>query len=166
MYCIKCGAKSSDEFNYCSNCGAKLIKEIDVSDFNMPVEKNWNEITYSKDNSASFENQAYQQDVYTNCGGESYNPQMITDEDLKYSRMSIAGFILSCCSFLTFELGWICMILGYIFSIIGLVSKKNKSGKSFAIAGIVISSSYLIIFTVVFMTFGPLLGIILPNYYY
>ncbi len=164
MYCIKCGAKNSDEFNYCSNCGAKLFKEIEVSDFDLPVEKNWDDIVYSQDEHVPFKNQA--QDVYTNYGGENYNPQMITDEDLKYSKMSIAGFILSCCSFLTFELGWICMILGYIFSIIGLVSKKYKSGKSFAIAGIVISSSYLIIFTVVFMTFGPLLGIILPNYYY
>ena len=166
MYCIKCGAKSSDEFNYCSNCGAKLVKEVDVSNLNEPIEENWNDIVYMHDNSVSFENQVHQQNVYTNHGREYYTPQTMTDEDSKYSKMSIAGFILSCCSFLTFSLGWICMILGYIFSIIGLVSKKYKSGKSFAIAGIVISSSYLIIFTVVFITFGPLLGIILPNYYY
>lgn len=161
MYCIKCGAKNSDDFNYCSNCGAKLVKEIDASGFNVPVEKNRDDIVYSQDNSFSFENQAK-----GNCSREYYTSQTLTGEDSKYSKMSIAGFILSCCSFLTFALGWICMILGYIFSIIGLVSKKNKSGKSFAIAGIVISSSYLIIFTVVFMTFGPLLAIILPNYYY
>ncbi len=153
MYCIKCGAKSSDEFNYCSNCGAKLIREIDVSDFNMPVEKNWNEITYSKDNSVSFENQAYQKDVYTNCGLESYNPQMITDEDLKYSRMSVAGFILACCAYLAKEVGILCAILGFIFSVIGLVSKDKirKRGKGFAIAGITLSCVYLLFIAFCFL---------------
>ena len=165
MYCIKCGAKNSDEFNYCSNCGAKLFKEIEVSDFDLPVEKNWDDIVCSQNNLVPLKKYKQKQNINTNVYGK-YNDSQISEQDFKYSKMSIAGFILSCCSFLTFELGWICMILGYIFSIIGLVSKKYKSGKSFAIAGIVISSSYLIIFTVVFMTFGPLLGIILPNYYY
>lgn len=144
MYCIKCGAKNSDEFNYCSNCGAKLFKEIEVSDFDLPVEKNWDDIVCSQDEHVPFKNQA--QDVYTNYGRENYNPQMVMDEDLKYSRMSIAGFILACCAFLTSEVGIFCAILGFIFSLIGLVSKDKirKRGKGFAIAGITLSCVYLL----------------------
>ncbi len=146
MYCIKCGAKSSDEFNYCSNCGAKLVKEVDVSNLNEPIEENWNDIVYMHDNSVPFENQAHQQNVYTNHGREYYTPQTLTDEDFKYSRMSIAGFILACCSYLVSEVGIVCAILGFIFSIIGLVSKDKirKRGKGFAIAGITLSVTYLL----------------------
>ena len=151
MYCIKCGAKNSDEFNYCSNCGAKLFKEIEVSDFDLPVEKNWDDIVYSQDEHVPFKNQA--QDVYTNYGGENYNPQMITDGDLKYSRMSIAGFILACCAFLASEVGIFCAILGFIFSLIGLVSKDKirKRGKGFAIAGITLSCVYLLFIAFCFL---------------
>lgn len=153
MYCIKCGAKNSDDFNYCSNCGAKLVKEIDLPNFNMPVQENWNDIVYSQDNSVPFENQANQQNVYTNYVRGYYTSQTLTDGDFKYSRMSIAGFILACCSYLADEAGIVCAILGFIFSIIGLVSKDKirSRGKGFAIAGITLSAAYLLFIAFCFL---------------
>ena len=181
MYCTNCGVQNSDELNYCTNCGTKLVKAVnDVNDFNDNHSISENQgntvsvVNENRDLSSSvhqanpYLNNAQEQNTYVNYQQGYCNSEAKKTENNKISRLSVAGFVLSCCSFLTFEVGWICMILGFIFSIIGLVSKnsQHKSGKCLAIAGIVISSSYLILLTVVIMTFGPFLGIILQEHYY
>ena len=152
MYCIKCGAKNSDEFNYCSNCGAKLFKEIEVSDLNVPVVNNWNDIVCSQNNLVPSKKYKQEQKINTNVYGK-YNDSQISEQDFKYSKMSIAGFILACCAFLASEVGIFCAILGFIFSLIGLVSKDKirKRGKGFAIAGITLSCVYLLFIAFCFL---------------
>lgn len=156
MYCTKCGVENSDVFNYCSNCGAELIKELDFSDCNKPVEENWNDIVYSSDKSVPFKNQEQNNNIYGNYNQEYQNPQSVTEKDLKFNKMSIAGFVLACCAFLTREIGFVCAILGLIFSIIGLTSinKRERRGKGLAIAGIVLSGAYLLLIIYVFLLFG------------
>lgn len=158
MFCTKCGTEFSGEQAYCSNCGAVLKKEV-----------NTNAVSSTE---SSQQNQAvtptiqttYQQGVHNPYAGSQKvsnpyinNPQ-VQIENLKFNGMSIAGFILSCCSFITQEAGFICAILGLIFSIIGLTSKnKIKSrGKGFAIAGISISGVYFLIILCMVMFVGSM----------
>lgn len=72
----------------------------------------------------------------------------------KSNGMAVAGFVISlvsliCCGGSSF--------LGLVFSIIGLVNAKNcdGDGKGLAIAGIIISSLFIIIF-IIFMALGVL----------
>lgn len=72
----------------------------------------------------------------------------------KSNGMAVAGFVISlvsllCCGGLSF--------LGLVFSIIGLVNAKNcdGDGKGLAIAGIIISSLFVIIF-IILMALGVL----------
>lgn len=177
MYCTKCGAQNSDEYAYCSNCGAKLNTAVNVPGDNFPINQNPDNTVpvINQDNSVSpsgqqvnpYLNNAQGQNTYVNYQQEYYNPQMKM-EQAKFNRLSIAGFVLACCSFVTQEAGWICMILGFVFSIIGLVSKNSlrSRGKGLAIAGIVISGAYLLILIIALMMLGPFFGILWSDYYY
>lgn len=145
MYCIKCGAKSSEEFNYCSNCGAKLIKELDVIESSVITEEKWNDIDYSSDRYIPFQDEKQKQSDYANFVRECNNSPL-QPVDFKFHKLSIAGFVLACCAFIASEAGIFCAILGFIFSLIGLTSKDKikKRGKGFAIAGVALSSAYLL----------------------
>ncbi len=148
MFCVKCGAKSSDEFDYCTNCGAKLKKETDISDSSLTSAEDANNIVYATENKAFYENQVQGLNSYRNYNQPQYNPQFAINDENKFSRMSIAGFVLSCCSFLTDEIGIICAVLALIFSIIGLtgINKIKRRGKGLAIAGIALSGAYIALF--------------------
>ena len=75
MFCVKCGAKSSDEFDYCTNCGAKLKKETDISDSSLTSAEDANNIVYATENKAFYENQVQGLNSYRNYNQPQYNPQ-------------------------------------------------------------------------------------------
>ena len=130
MFCTKCGTEVPNEYAYCSNCGAELTKAADTPQVN----------NYIQSQQRQTVNPAMPLQYQT------YDAQHQI-QGVKFNGMSIAGFVLSLCAFITDEAGIFCAILGLIFSIIGLTSKnKLKSrGKGFAIAGIAISGVYFLV---------------------
>lgn len=156
MYCTNCGAKNTDEHAFCSNCGTELKK--DVSGVHT------SEATQQNPAVPPATPMPYQQGVQNPYTGpqQAHNPYIDNSQGQvqtpKFNGMSIAGFVLSCCSIILMSegIGFICMILGLVFSILGLVSKnKAKSrGKGFAIAGIAISGAYLLFVLFAFVLVG------------
>ena len=71
---------------------------------------------------------------------------------VKKNGMAVAGFVLGLIS-LVFcwvpVLNWICGLLAFIFSLIGVIGKKPKKG--FAIAGLILSC---IVWVVAFLVVG------------
>lgn len=155
MYCTNCGAKNTEEHVFCSNCGTELKKEVSAANASEATQQN-----PTVPPAAPMPYQQRVQNPYT--GPQQANNPYINDSQvqtqLKFNGMSIAGFILSCCAFITQEAGFICAILGLVFSIIGLTSKnKIKSrGKGFAIAGISISGVYFLIILCAVMFVGSM----------
>ena len=103
----------------------------------------------------------------TTTGTVQVNQTIVTPKHTT-NGMAIAGFVISlvsllCCGSTSF--------LGLIFSIVGLVSAKNYDGdgKGLAIAGIILSSLFVILF-VIFMSMGILASIFesasYSTYYY
>lgn len=155
MYCTKCGAENSDKYAFCSNCGAELVKTANVSEVNNPVTPQQNQAVPSA-SLPQYQQGNQGQNIYPNPQ-QGYNPQ-IQAEKLKFNGMSVAGFVLSLCAVvLIYEgVGFVCMILGLIFSIIGLTSKNKFKcrGKGLAIAGIAISGAYLLFMLLAFILVG------------
>lgn len=90
--------------------------------------------------------------------------QTIVTEKRKSNGMAVAGFVISlvsliCCGGSSF--------LGLVFSIIGLVNAKNcdGEGKGLAIAGIIISSIFIVIF-IICMAMGVLASAVDSAMYY
>lgn len=154
MYCTKCGAESSDKNAFCTKCGAALVKKDNVSEVNNPVTSQQNQAV-SRAPQVPYQQGSQWQNVYQNPQ-QGYNPQFQTEKP-KFNGMSIAGFVLSLCAVVLVEegIGFVCMVLSLIFSIIGLASKNKVKcrGKGLAIAGIAISGVYLlmILFAVMFV---------------
>lgn len=142
MYCSKCGTEVSDGYAFCSNCGAELAEKNNASEINNSV-------------APQQQNQAVQPTLPLQYQ-ENYNNTQPQTQNAKFNGMSIAGFILSLCAFLTDEAGIICAILGLVFSIIGLASKNQfkSKGKGFAIAGLVISGIYFLMILCALMFIG------------
>lgn len=129
MFCTKCGTEVPNEYSYCSNCGAELTKETDIPQVNNIIEPQQRQTV----------------NTAMPLQYQSYDAQQ-QSQGVKFNGMSIAGFILSLCAFITDEAGILCAILGLVFSIIGLTSKNQikSRGKGFAIAGIAISGVYFL----------------------
>jgi len=89
--------------------------------------------------------QPYQQDFY---------------QPPKYNGMAIAGFVISIVNI--FCMGFL-FLFGLIFSIIGLVqtSSSRDLGKGLAIAGIILSA----LFTVLFIVFWIMIAV-MPHWFY
>lgn len=88
-----------------------------------------------------------------NCGNiiNEEIKQNMTKNITYPNKIAIAGLICSLFGFSTFGL---CSIIGLILSIIGLSeSKKNKEPKGLAIAGIIISSTYILIIIILTICF-------------
>lgn len=129
-FCSNCGQELKENVNFCPNCGNSLKKEDNVD--------NNSEIKFFSKNDET--NNNLNDDNYkTNCNLNSNS----SDVNAKSNMFAIIGFTLSLCSFITVGLT---SFWGLIFSIIGLVNSKKyeKSGKGFAIAGIIISLLFLI----------------------
>lgn len=154
MFCTKCGAESSEENAFCTKCGAVLVKKANVSEVKNSVTPQQNQ-TLPHASQIPYPQGSQGQNIYQNPQ-QGYNPQFQI-EKLKFNGMSIAGFVLSLCSVVLVEegIGFVCMVLALIFSIIGLASKNKIKcrGKGLAIAGIAISGVYLlmILFAVMFV---------------
>lgn len=99
--------------------------------------------------------------ICPNCGvpveGTSF--QQPKAKEKRLNGFSLAGFIVSLFFWLG-EFGFLVMIVGLTLSIIGVVQCKNApdqyKGKGFGIAGIVISSVWLVfvLFVMILVLFG------------
>ena len=124
MYCKYCGNQLSENSKFCTQCGS-LVEE---NTLNNQTNEQINEQQMSENQPNTLNTN--QQTIYN---AEQIQPIK------KYSRKSIAGFVLSLVGLLL--AGIPCGILGIVFSSIGLneVGTKNMKGKGLAIAGLVIS---------------------------
>lgn len=152
-FCSNCGKKLNQDSNYCPNCG-NLLKNENI-DNNLK-----NEITQSNGNLNS--------SVMKKNDSLNYPNNGIDEENNKTNTCAIIGFVLSLCCFTTCGLT---SILGLIFSIIGTVTSKKygSKGKGFSIAGIIISSVFIIVLALLFILIligsNELSSVETPNFY-
>ena len=145
MLCPKCNTFNNDDTKFCVGCGSPLTAPIPVQSV-QPI-------------------QQFQQVPYTPIPQVPYEP--IQPAQPKNNKLSIVGFVLSMCGFLTCA---ITAIPGLICSIVGLIqcSKKKNNGKGFAIAGIAISVFCIVLVSACFGMFADITNKMYsaPGYYY
>ena len=100
-------------------------------------------------------------DICLKCGKMLNGQNKNNKEENKINVVSLVSFILGIIGFITsfIFIGIIFGIIGFILAIVGLVtSKKNNSGKGFAIAGLIISIISIIISSIYIFIVGVLIA--------
>ena len=120
-YCSKCGNAVDDAAEYCPICGERCAAEAAETVDAEPVGSN-----------------------YGSTGSNDYR----TFETKKPEGKSLAGFIIGVASMIICNT-FVGPVVGLILSIIGLVSfdESKNTGKWLGIAGIIINSLAILIFT-------------------
>lgn len=145
-YCQQCGKENPDDVRFCGNCGSPLPETLVLGRASDQTMQQFQQVPYEP---------------------TSVNQPQVIIQKQKNNKLSIAGFILSLCGFLTCA---ITAIPGLICSIIGLIQcgKKKENGKGFAIAGIAIAVVCIFITCTCFSIFADITNKIYsaPGSYY
>lgn len=145
-FCLKCGASYEEGTRFCEHCGAPIGNaEPEVRP--EPVADTYGSMDYkSEDQSYSRRDQSFGANDYSQYNNDPYSPMIDNGFKPKAATngMCLAGFIVSLVNLI---LCGIVSPISLILSIIGLASasKNGQAGKGLAIAGIVISSIFVVI---------------------
>lgn len=138
IYCPKCGKQVSEQDTICPYCNA-VLPTVEQTESQPQTE---------------VQNQTVQQTSQQGANS-TQQPIFINVPTNKSNSLGLAGMILAILGiFLGWipVLGWIIWFLGVIFSVVGVL----KSPRGFAIAGLVISFVWLIIFVFIVGSIGAL----------
>lgn len=116
MICNKCGSENRKNAKFCNQCGNNLLEEQEIVTEVAEVQDEVQEPNIEE------EIQVQEEQV-----------------EKKLSWKALVGFIVALSGLIISGIG--CGVVGIVFSCLGLsdVSKNGKSGKGFAVAGLVIS---------------------------
>lgn len=159
MNCINCGKELPEGSAFCEQCGAPQQAEAQQPQYQQPPQPQYQQPQYQQPQ--------YQQPLYPynpayQQGGQYYVDPNAMVAQRPMDAISVVGFICSLATWLFSILSnasgvfavftLISLVVGLVFSPIGISRTKIRfKGRGLAIAGLVISLLYLLLFIIVFI---------------
>lgn len=133
MYCPKCGRQVDNDAKFCPDCGTAINNKMSSNDIRKDETINYSTDMLNQTPKQNYHQQSTNSPVYNN--NVSYQ---------KTDGMCIASLVLGLVG---------SGVISVIFGIIGLnnISKNERKGKNFAIAGIILGGIEILIYLITFI---------------